>query len=533
VSTRRAALRGAVIAVLAAGASGARAAQDAGARLYRDGVGVAGTPVLGTVQGDVPVTGAQVSCAGCHGRSGLGSAEGGKVAPPITGAALRAARSAGPRPRPAYDAAALARALREGVDAAGRPLDPLMPRFRLVDADVAALGAHLDRLSAVPSPGVSPAALHLATVIAPDAPPEVCAATLAVARAFVAAQRDAAAVERARHPPAARPARGGLGERGDREYVGEWILHAWTLRGPPSGWAAQLEALERAQPVFVVVSGAGGAGWSAVQRFCEARALPCLLPNVDTPPAEPAAWYASYFSRGEALEAEVVAARLAREAGPQRVLQVFRPEAAPSARALATSLRLRGRDAAVELPLSAAAPLRAEAVVARARAAGATAVMLWLDAGDLRALAGAGEQVTVPVHASATRAGGDLEALRAVGGAGFAVHPFAVAPEGARRFQAASLWLARRGVTASTAAERRAQDQTLFAFRAFAQAFQHLNGHLHRDFLLEQLDHASGVESLSAFHPRLAFGPSRRYLSMGCWLVPRREPDAPADWVVP
>jgi hypothetical protein len=514
------------LAALASAAGPGGAAVSAGQRLYRDGLLGSGAAVEGVVSGDVPVTGTQLACATCHGRSGLGSAEGGRVAPPVTGQALRAPRGRGPRPRPGYDDAALARALRDGVDARGRPLDPLMPRYRLADADVAALAAYLDALSRAPSPGVSAQTLHLATVIAPDAPAAVRAATLDVAARFVAAQNDAARLARVRHP---------RGERGDRAYAGEWVLHPWSLRGPPAGWRAQLEAQYRAAPVFALVSGAGGAEWGPVQAFCEERGLPCLLPNVDSPPAGcDQGWYAMYFSRGAIVEAEAIAADLVRRGRAHRVVQVHRPDAAAAAGALSAALRVLGRDAAVDVRLGAREPLGAGDVAARARRAAATAVVLWLSEPDLAALAREGVRLAVPVYVSATSSGGQLAAARGLGGELSLARPWASPGDVARRFRASSVWLASRGVAdADDPRARRAQDQTLFAFRLFSQAFMHLNGNHQRDFLLEVLDHVSGIEVLSAHYPRLALGPSRRVLSKGCHVVALSGHGEDGEWIVP
>ena len=46
-----------------------------GKRMYRDGILPSGQLMSATVLGDVPLTGAQLACANCHRRSGLGSTE--------------------------------------------------------------------------------------------------------------------------------------------------------------------------------------------------------------------------------------------------------------------------------------------------------------------------------------------------------------------------------------------------------------------------------------------------------------------------
>ena len=75
----------------------------------------------------------------CHRRSGWGTVEGQVTTPPIAGswlfnpatlgAAQMTVRTTGPGTRPAYDDPSLGRALRDGVDPAGRALSPTMPRY--------------------------------------------------------------------------------------------------------------------------------------------------------------------------------------------------------------------------------------------------------------------------------------------------------------------------------------------------------------------------------------------------------------------
>ena len=52
--------------------------------------------------------------------------------------------------------------------------------------------------------------------------------------------------------------------------------HAWTLQGPRATWGRQLEALAQRQPVFALVSGAGGAGPQLMPRLPAARNSPTV-----------------------------------------------------------------------------------------------------------------------------------------------------------------------------------------------------------------------------------------------------------------
>ncbi|PZO81248.1 MAG: hypothetical protein DI629_05365 [Mesorhizobium amorphae] len=106
------------------------------ARVGRDGVEAPGT---------------SFACKNCHGMGGTGRREGRTVFPPITWAALA---SATPN-RPAFTRAQAILAIREGVGADGEPLDPIMPRYALSDADAEALMDYLDRLDSEQASGVS------------------------------------------------------------------------------------------------------------------------------------------------------------------------------------------------------------------------------------------------------------------------------------------------------------------------------------------------------------------------------------------
>jgi hypothetical protein len=84
--------------------------------------------------------------------------------------------------------------------------------------------------------------------------------------------------------------------------------------------------------------------------------------------------------------------------------------------------------------------------------------------------------------------------------------------------------------------DERRQAQAYFACIAANDAVQHAGRFLHRDYLLDILDHAQGLGAYLPFHPRPGFGPGQRQLSKGGYLVPLRggRPDAAqAVWIVP
>ena len=307
-------------------AAGASAADDAlietGRRIYEDGVLPDGKLLRALRPEGFVLEGEHAACVTCHRRSGMGSVEGSidstVLVPPIAGPVLFAParfvdtylnpvhhyvpNAAWERAltRPAYDSQSLGRSLREGLDPGGKALVTPMPRYELDDTALAALTAYLQQLTTTMAPGVEAAALHVATVITPDARPDQVDAVSGVLQGWSRSAR-------------------GAGK--------PWRLHRWELAGPSATWQAQLEARYREQPVFALLSGAGGAEWAPVHAFCEQQRVPCVLPSVDVVPEVGDDWYAMYFSPGVDLEARILARYLddqpGAKAGKVNVVQVY------------------------------------------------------------------------------------------------------------------------------------------------------------------------------------------------------------------
>ena len=89
-----------------------------------------------------------IVCASCHGPQGKGGREGFVLMADITQGTLarRVAASAAAKERAAYTDALLARAITEGIDASGRQLDGMMPRWAMQEPDLRDLLQYLKRL---------------------------------------------------------------------------------------------------------------------------------------------------------------------------------------------------------------------------------------------------------------------------------------------------------------------------------------------------------------------------------------------------
>src|SRR5258708_17977614 len=246
----------------------------------------------------------------------------------------------GPRPRPAYDTATLARLLRQGRDANGVTIASAMPRYKLSGPDIAALTAYLKTLSAHPDPGVDGETLRFAVIVTDQTPPAVRRAVIDTATAFVAQTNKGVVADRSR-PNFSPYYRSDLAA-----FWRVWALDVWDLHGPQATWPKQLADLYATQPVFAVASSAAPGPWAPIASFCDQRRLPCLFPLTDLPAeAGRRAGYSLYLSGGLPLEAQVVAAYLARGAPPARIVQVAAVSprrAVPAARLQIEAGRLAG-----------------------------------------------------------------------------------------------------------------------------------------------------------------------------------------------
>jgi hypothetical protein len=311
---------------------------------------------------------ASAACMNCHRPSGMGQREGKLLVPAIAGHMLfaplhrptlvRAHPSLKRQPLRAFDRAAytsttLATTLRSGIDVGGRPLDVAMPRYSLSNQDAADIEAYLRDLSARPLPGATGGAFHLATVVTPDASPQVRRTIEAAVGAWARALD--------------------LGQ-----WHVKWSL--WTLSGPPDTWAAQLDRRWKAQPVFAMVSGAGGTNWTPVANFCEANHIPCVFPSLESLPSNAEkAHFNFYLSAAVQAEAALLSQWQGHTAtGPRTLVQIVAPgdaAAAVGARALEQSIHQGATSSVTNLPgadagalSSALASLRAgDAVVVWAR----------------------------------------------------------------------------------------------------------------------------------------------------------------------
>ena len=479
---------------------------DAGRHMYRDGILASGEPMTAIVAGDVPVLGTQFSCESCHGRSGMGAAEGEYIVPPIAGQFLFAPS---PQPkRPAYTQESLARLLRDGETPGGRNLGELMPRYELTDDDVAAMTAYLAGLSSVLSPGVDDKFIRFATVITDDVAAEERDAVLAVLNTFVKDKNRNTRLESERWDRGSTPA-----SRLPTVHR-DWVIEEWALTGASETWNEQLEQRYRDAPVFGMLGGLSNSPWGPISDFCERNEIPCLFPGTDLADAGEDDFYTLYYSRGLSLEAGLIAKHLA--ADPvSNVIQVYcgpgPAHAATGLRQLLENEKIPVTD--LEFDCRNQPP---DDFVERMTSAPETALVLWLSPEQVASIAD-----TLPssrVYFSSTLLGSHLSSpLPATPGPALLAHPFRLPGEFDPALARFSAWAKTRGVEISSP---RRQSEAFFACLALKDAVAHMGRFFIRDFALDKLDHAQSLVAYLPYYPRPTLGPQQRFINKGGYVLP-------------
>jgi len=512
-----------------------------GKQLYREGLLFDGQPSQAVVQSDVVANGTQFTCVGCHQRSGLGTSEGGKQTPAVTGSILFAPIELRRREfhetkviRPAYDDETLATAIRTGLDESGNDLDPLMPRYPLSDQDMKNLVAYLHSMGTADDPGVTDDTAHFATIIAGPVASDAITAVQNVTNRFI---RDKNALTRQEDQ---RAANAPWHKDWHYESYRKWQLHTWTLTGDPSSWPEQLEKAYEEQPVFAVIGGMTNEDWSPVSTFCSARHLPCILPNTLRVPDQAPDFYNLYFNAGIDLEALVLAKHLEpSDEAPDScaILQVH--DAAPLSQQAAETLTQALTDSGRVIE-SRSIDLRGELVDFDWQTAldetRACNIVLWLADEELEGLAAMQEfpQInTIFMSASLVSAEmtGFPESLRQKV---HLVFPYQT-QTGNRQNPRLTGWARGKQIELT---HKRLQANTFYTLSLATDAMVHIRSNFSRDYFLERIEHMVGRMLAKPAYDGLSLAPGQRYLSKGAYIARLPEtaggPVIPvSDWIIP
>jgi hypothetical protein len=518
-----------------------------GEQIFRQGRLPSGELLSGEREGTPLLQGQDAACVQCHRRSGLGMVEGKIVIPPISGSFLfqaghRISRDSPihegethllptPPDRAAYNEETLARAIREGIGAGGRPLDYLMPRYDLDEAAMRDLIVYLRHLSSVRVPGATGATLHFATIVTPDADPVARAGMLNVLEQYFA-ERNSAYMGEVATPllQGGRP----IQLRTQRR----WQLHVWSLTGGPETWEAQLDQHLRAEPVFAVISGLARTTWEPVHRFCERQAIACLLPNVDLPVVEDGEFYSVYFSQGVLLEVQLIAARLGAPASDQpssgRIVQVFREGDIGEAAAARLKQVIAKSRQVVDRPVAKGSGAT-EVVQALQGIRHGDALVLWLRTADLAALPSPPGGAAV-AYLSGLMGGAEHAPLPAAWRKlARMAYPYELPELRSLRLNYPLGWFHLRKIPV---VDERVQVDTYIACSVLLETLASMLDEFVRDFLVERVEVMLDSRIVNGYYTRLGLAPGQRFASKGGYLVRFVDPTGPrvaadGDWIVP
>jgi hypothetical protein len=516
-------------------------AADVGEAIYRRGILPSGEPLQAEREPGMHIEGTTAACINCHRRSGLGMKEGRRTIPPVAGSYLFHPRAVnadeldlpfveGMRAdRDPYTEETLARAIRTGIGADGKPLSYLMPHFQLDDPGMAALIAYLKQLSPGAVPGVTRSVLHFATIVTPDADPVTSKGVIEVLTKFF---DDKDRYTRAESP------RLHSSRRMMFKVNRRWELHVWRLTGAPETWKAQLQAKLAAEPVYAVISGIGGRTWAPVQSFCEAEELPCLFPNQDLPVDRESDFDSLYLSKGVLLEAELIAHELrARQdkTALHRVVQIYRAGdvGKDAAAALHAALRDEGMSV-LDKSLAVGASRHELAGLLRASAPG-DVLVLWLRTKDIAELGNLPAGLAV-VYMSGRMGGLEHAPLPAAWrDITHMAYPFDLPDHRRVQVDYPLGWFRMEQIP--VVAEQ-AQADTYLVCAVLSETINHMVDTFVRDYLVERIEESLEHRIITGYYPRLALAPGQRFASKGGFVVHFAGPKgtrvvADGGWIVP
>jgi ABC-type branched-subunit amino acid transport system substrate-binding protein len=509
----------------------------AGKNIYMHGKLSSGEDVIATTIGDVQLTGDQAACVNCHRHSGLGSVEGTTVAPAITGEILFSEQKIKAHryqpltnqtpyalDRPAYTENSLKNTLISGVDINGNPLDILMPRYTFSENDYKYLHAYLNSLS-INDAGVTDTILHIATIIDERVSTGKINTMLSTLERYISDLNSGTRREVERTAQA--PIQKEWLYRGYRKYK----LHVWKLTGEPGSWQKQLNNYYDKTPVFAVVSGISKDSWKNIDKFCNAREVPCILPNTRTPGYSANNFYTLYFNAGPHNDASVIARYFQNNALDNNADSIVQLYDATSYSEIARNtlheeITSNGKYNISSVSLE---TINNKHGIDQYIKNKNTTVIIWsekLDASLLEVLSrnkNKIKSVFIPYYLATSS-----ETRNKLGNIGIDIltsYPYVKPSSEPRATIRSNLWARSRKIDTT---EKAVFTNTFTAINLLLKSIKHVRSHFNRAYIIELLEHKLDKAVLTGMYPKLSIGPNQRYASRGGYIM-----KAPANASLP
>ncbi|MEW7986647.1 MAG: hypothetical protein AB2805_02705 [Candidatus Thiodiazotropha sp.] len=490
-----------------------------GKQFYTEGLQPNGKLVKATIQGDIAVEGDQLICETCHRKSGMGSTEGQQVVPAVAGNVLfkplKLPVSKPPEPpvfREGYTKKTLMAAIRDGIDANGKPLDPFMPRYKIDDETLDGLMVYLDTLSQTMSPGVTDNTIHFATIVLSSNSKQKNKALLDVMEQYVLQKNIETRYEskRAKNAP------------WHKEWLfkpyRKWQIHTWELRGEKESWPAQLADYYQKQPVFALVNGIVPSGWELVHEFCERETIPCLFPTTSLPVIDETDFYTIYLTKGAVHEAEAVASYITKTLSVKSAIQIIDKSSQlsmVSADTLRNELKKNGLvvdDVVIGDPRG-SSQLLPELDSQRA-------VVLWLDRekSDWFISEASRQKNRPPIILSTLYYGHDSSCIPndLVNSLVF-VHTSEMPDNTNKLLVRSTGWFKSKRIYDPS--EKETQANAYFALKVVGDAVKHIRGYFYRDYFIEKIEHMIDDLPYTSIYPRVSMAPDQRFVSRGYYIA--------------
>lgn len=495
---------------------------ETGKRIYTQGIGSDNKPLSAVVQGDVKVTGQQLSCISCHRRSGLGASESNVFIPPITAEKLFSPKeqrrqafyqkmyqqqAQNPALRPAYTDETLIKAITDGVRPDGHPLSMLMPKFQLQKNEQQALLAYLKSLNQNDAPGVDKEHLHFATIIGPDVSPAREKAVTQILHRYFEIKN---AATRGEDKRAANPF---WFKRGNWDAYRKWKLHVWKLQGEPETWGHQLNEFYTKENIFAVLSPIAETSWKPVHQFCEKNKIPCLWPHTDTPYVEGENLFSIYFSKGMALESDA----LIKKTGTQSLLQV-------------TGGDRRSKIAAERNAKNYPSINFTQLLGTRNKTKKYQNIALWLTDDEIKKLVESGWQPPLESTIFLSASLSTEEKTRQLLGKGFTLYRHSLPEIKTRGQKKAAAWLKQQAIELT---HPTLQTDTYFACTLLTGTVKKLQDVYSRQYLIEKIEHMTENSVSTASYSHLSLAPDQRFASKGVYFLPFGDNKRKKQWIVP
>ncbi|MFV2055153.1 MAG: hypothetical protein ACC707_01755 [Thiohalomonadales bacterium] len=498
-----------------------------GKRIYNLGLLPSGKPLSATVQGDVKLSGNQVSCVNCHKRSGMGSSESRRQILPINKQALfdrteigrsevntRHLQSQLRKTRPSYTDSSLRTVIREGIDPNGRILNPLMPKFSLDDTNLNHLINYIKSLSLEVSPGVTDSTIHFATIVTDEVEKSKQDAMLDILSAFTRIKNANTRNEtgRAKHGP--------FHKEPHNSAYRKWALHTWRLMGAADTWRKQLKQHYETQPVFAILNGISTQSWAPIHHFCNDNEIPCLFPNTDLPVINENDFYSVYFSKGLTLEAKVLAKYILKDIKVNNTVSIIQVHGDNEDERFASKIFRQALEAKPTINIKDFYLEKNKPSLANLQSLlthnKTTLLVLWLRQPFLTKLEKTiNDSQLKQIFLSASLLDNQYEVIPTnLYDKILLTYPFGT-PNPQRHLRMRS-WSRLQHVDIT---HERIQANAFFTAKTVSDALMHIRTNLYRDYFLERIEHMIDRSVITSVYARLSLAPGQRFVSKGSYIV--------------